>query len=188
MAGRGRPKGSRSKGPGRPAKYTAASFKAAVDRYFRGIATKMPVSGVCNMDGNEIERVYYVIPPTISGLCLALGIDRRTWQNYADPTKHGGTEERPSAYARVCEDVKLRIEAYLNEQLLTREKSLQGIIFNLSNNYGWAEKHEHSQVVEFGEKTRETMAQNLTMDEKFALLREAAAEIAEAEDHGEEDE
>ena len=178
---------------GRPRKYTAAKFREAVDKYFRSISTLVPVMGIdgenaLDMDGNEIVRTAYAVPPTVSGLCLKLGIDRRTWANYADPEKHGGTKEKPSAYAKVCDDVKLRIEAYLNEQLLVREKSVQGVIFNLSNNFGWSEKHEHSQRVELGEETRKVVAQNLTLDEKFALIREAAAEIADTAETGHEDE
>lgn len=175
---------------GRPRKLTAAQFRSAVDQYFRSISTLVPVMGIdgenaLDMDGNAIVRTAYVIPPTISGLCLKLGIDRRTWANYADPLKNGGKPDKPSAYSRVCDDVKLRIEAYLNEQLLTREKSVQGVIFNLSNNFGWAEKREHSQRVELGEETRKVVAQNLTLDEKFALIREAAAQIGETDDHEE---
>lgn len=162
---------------GRPKKYTAKAFRDAVEAWFRSITVEAYDEAVLNLDGEPILRRTYAKPPTISGLCLALGIDRSTWQNYADPEKN-------PKHAPICEDVRLRIEAYLEEQLLTREKSLQGIIFNLQNNYGWRERHEHAQTVELGAKTREVVAQNLTMDEKFALIREAAAEIAEA-DHGE---
>ena len=174
------------KSVGRPKKYSAEKLAGAVERYFRSISMLVPLTdalgdNILDVDGNPIVIRKYVIPPTISGMCLRLGIDRRTWLNYADPIKNGGKPEKPSALSRVCDDVKLRIEAYLEEQLLIREKSLQGIIFNLQNNYGWAEKHEHSQRVELGEETRKIVSQNLTLDEKFALIREAAAEIGAAE-------
>ena len=174
------------KGVGRPKKYSAEKLAYAVERYFRSISVLQPLQGedgenVLDCDGNPIVIRRYVIPPTISGLCLRLGIDRRTWLNYSNPILNGGTAERASALSRVCDDVKLRIEAYLNEELLRREKSVQGIIFNLSNNYGWAEKHEHNQRVELGEETRKIVSQNLTLDEKFALIREAAAELGEPE-------
>jgi hypothetical protein len=174
---------------GRPRKYTAKQFRDAVKRWFDKITTLVPMmdpmgENILDMDGNPVVRKAYVIPPTVSGLCLELGIDRKTWQNYADPLKNGGKPDKPSAHSKVCDDARLRIEAYLEEQLLTREKSLQGIIFNLQNNYGWSERHEHSQRVELGEETRKVVAQNLTLDEKFALIREAAAEITETEDNG----
>lgn len=88
----------------------------------------------------------YVVPPSIAGLCLQLGIDRSTWQNYADPALH-------PELADVAAEARARIEAYLEQELLTREKGLQGIIFNLQNNYGWRQKQE----VELGEKTRSSM-------------------------------
>jgi len=169
---------------GRPKKYSAREFEEAVEAWFRSITMETLDEHALNLDGEPILRRAYAVPPTISGLCLQLGIDRKTWQNYADPLRNGGSERKPSAHSRICEDVRLRIEAYLEEQLLTREKSLQGIIFNLQNNYGWSEKHEHSQRVELGEETRKVVAQNLTLDEKFALIREAAAEITETEDNG----
>lgn len=178
--------GMAKKAAGRPRKYTSGQFREACRRYFTKITTLVPMidalgQNILDIAGNPVIRKAYAIPPTISGLCLELHIDRKTWLNYSDPEKNRTAKEeaegRPSAYSEVCDDVKLRIEAYLEEQLLIREKSLQGIIFNLQNNYGWSEKHQHSQVVEIGEKTREVMAQNLTMDEKFALIREAAMEL-----------
>ena len=150
---------------GRPKKYMAAQFRKEVERYFNSITTGEVCGEVLTLDGEPLTRIVYVEPPTISGLCLALGIDRSTWQNYADPNKN-------PAHAKVCDHVRLRIEAYLERELLTRERSVQGIIFNLSNNFGWSEKHEHKQQFELGEKTREVIAQNLTLDEKFALIRE----------------
>ena len=87
---------------------------------------------MANDDGEPIEYIEYVRPPCISGLCLYLGIDRSTWSNYAhDP-------ECREAYALARE----RIEAYLEEQLLTRRKGIQGVIFNLQNNYGWRQRQD----------------------------------------------
>lgn len=171
---------------GRPRKYTAQQFEEDANTYFDSISSYEPLMDaenrtVLNKNGLPIFRVVYMVPPTISGLCLALGIDRSTWQNYADKDKN-------PAHAKVCERIRLKIEAYLEEQLLTRERSVQGIIFNLSNNFGWAERHEHSQRVELGEETRKVVAQNLTLDEKFALIREAAAEITQEQDGGNGDE
>ena len=185
--------GVAKKGVGRPKKYSAEKLAYAVERYFRSISVLQPLldedgKNVLDCDGDPIVIRRYVIPPTISGLCLRLGIDRRTWLNYSNPILNGGTAERASALSRVCDDVKLRIEAYLNEELLRREKSVQGVIFNLSNNYGWSEKHQHEQRVELGEETRKVVSQNLTLDEKLRLIREAAAEIGEPEPGGEDPE
>ncbi len=82
-------------------------------------------------------------------------------------------------------EARARIEAYLEQELLTREKGLQGIIFNLQNNYGWRQKQE----VELGEKTRSSMgAGELRIADKLALLAEErdALLMTEREDDGEE--
>lgn len=68
---------------------------------------------------------------------------------------------------------------------MTREKGLQGIIFNLQNNYGWRQKQE----VELGEKTRSSMgAGEMRIADKLALLAEErdALLMTEREDDGEE--
>lgn len=120
----------------------------------------------------------YVVPPSDCRTVPQLGIDRSTWQNYADPTLH-------PELADVAAEARARIEAYLEQELLTREKGLQGIIFNLQNNYGWRQKQE----VELGEKTRSSMgAGELRIADKLALLAEErdALLMTEREDDGEE--
>lgn len=133
---------------GRPKKYTKKKLREETERYFRSISRTIlardDTGGIIrNDDGDEIQLLQYVVPPSIAGLCLQLGIDRSTWQNYADPALHPELED-------VAAEARARIEAYLEQELLTREKGLQGIIFNLQNNYGWRQKQE----VELGEKTR----------------------------------
>ena len=71
------------------------------------------------------------------------------------------------------------------EDVSEMEKGLQGIIFNLQNNYGWRQKQE----VELGEKTRSSMgAGELRIADKLALLAEErdALLMTEREDDGEE--
>lgn len=160
-------------GMGRPKKYTDKSFEEAVERYFASISTTVPArdgnGNVLRSDGGEpISVRVYAVPPTISGLCLSLGIDRSTWQNY------GNREEEPNK-ARVVMAARARMEAYLEEQLLTREKSVQGIIFNLQNNYGWKNKVE----MEIGEETRKSGIGSMSLEEKMAAIREAARNMNE---------
>ncbi|MBQ9702998.1 MAG: hypothetical protein IJV68_00460, partial [Clostridia bacterium] len=87
-----------------------------------------------NDDGEVIMIQRFVRPPTISGLCLNLGIDRSTWQNYCDREKH-------PEFAEITMMTSGVIESYLEEELLIRSKP-QGVIFNLQNNYGWKEKKD----------------------------------------------
>lgn len=168
---------------GRRKKYTKKSLKLEIDRYFNSIsrtiqAIEMVDSGrrdergrpifkqapIKNNEGNPIMVTEYVVPPSVSGLCLHLGIDRSTWQNYR--------AESPE----ITEEARARIEAYLEGELLTRKKSVQGIIFNLQNNYGWREKRE----VELGEETRRAAACSMSPKEKLELIM--AAKVAEEED------
>lgn len=156
-------------GVGRPKKYTKKGLEKAVEKYFSSISR--------DADG-EAWAAEYKRPPTVSGLCLYLGVDRSTWQNYADRELHPEFQEI-TAYA------KMRMEAYLEEQLLTREKNVQGLIFNLQNNYGWREKRE----VELGGESRKAVssgaqAQSMSIAEKVALLAEQRKALKELEGAG----
>lgn len=122
---------------GAPKKYkTPAAFRRAVEKYFAGISTVLAVEDpygkpIKNADGEIIRKLVYAVPPSIEALSLSLGFTERTWDNY---------KER-EGYAEICEDAKLRIKAYLVEQLNMRERP-QGIIFNLQNNFQMAEKRD----------------------------------------------
>lgn len=125
------------KSRGRPRKYkTPGQLRRAIEGYFGDISAVMTVTDelgkvVKNVNGEEITRLVYLVPPSIQSLCLHLGITERTWSNYSDDPM---LEE-------ICEDAKLRVKAYLMEQLNLRERP-QGIIFNLQNNYEMREKRE----------------------------------------------
>ncbi len=139
-----------------------------MEQYFHSISGMREAQNgvgqpILNDEGEPIRVRVYAVPPTISGLCLYLGIDRSTWQNYANG------EDEPKK-AKVVHAARARIEAYLEEQLLTREKSVQGIIFNLQNNYGWKNKTE----VEIGAETRKSAIESMSLSEKMAAIREAA--------------
>jgi len=176
---------------GKPRAYgTAAALRRAVNTYFDGICRMVPITRmewtgdftqkglpiyeprpVLDLNGQPLEKLEYIVPPSEAALCLALGISMRTWENYQEKE---GFEE----YAEVIRQAKLRIVAYLLEQSMVREKGVTGIIFNLSANYGLSEKKE----LELGRETRKVInADTMTMDEKLALVRRAAAAAAEIE-------
>lgn len=152
---------------GAPRKYeSAATLAKAVNKYFRSICYVTHVRNVAgeivhNVDGEPIERIAFAVPPTVPGLCVALGITPRTWRNYCDAEKH-------PEFGEITSGTMALIESWLAEQLVSREKSVQGIIFNLKNNYGWSEKIE----IEAGEKTRATMsgASGMSIEDKMAYL------------------
>lgn len=152
---------------GAPRKYDSANaLSKAINQYFRSICYEDYIrdgigNPLLNLDGEPIKRTFFAVAPTIPAMCLALGITPRTWRNYCDEKKH-------PEFAKVTSMTMAVLEAWLAHESVTREKSLQGILFNLKNNYGWSEKIE----IEAGEKTRATMsgASGMSTEEKIAYL------------------
>lgn len=176
---------------GKPRAYaTAAALRRAVNVYFSGISRLVPVTRmewngdftqkgapiyeprvVLDVNGKPLQRLEYTVPPSEAALCLALGISMRTWENYQEKE---GFED----YNDVIRQAKLKIMAYLLEQSMVREKGVTGILFNLSANYGMSEKKE----LELGKETRKAIStEGMSMDDKLALVRRAAAAAAEIE-------
>lgn len=142
--------------PGRPRVYeTPEELLRAVEDYFGRISrtvdvTELVDSGkkdsdghaiyvpvkVQNDDGEVIRRVEFLVPPSITDLCLELGITKQTWVNYRNR----------EGYRQVAEWAKTRVESYLRRESLTRTKGLQGVIFNLEQNFKDEEKKEHRPV------------------------------------------
>ena len=158
---------------GRPRKYgSAKALIDAVIAYFDSISyTEVMMRDgepVLSDGGRPIKFRVYVRPPTVGGLCIYLGIDRSSWNNYCDKELHPEFEDITN-YARTL------MESYLEEQLVLREKSTQGIQFNLENNFGWKKKKE----VEIGAETRASMDKMsaMTLDEKMAAIRAAAIDM-----------
>lgn len=162
---------------GRKKKYpNGKALKAACDQYFDSISYDMPefLGGepLLNRLGEQVVRRAWAVPPTLSGLCNRLGISRDTWAVYS------ADEE----YSDACKAAKAVIEEYLEAELSVREKSVQGLIFNLQNNYGWSgEKRE----VELGERAKAAAdAANMTIADKLALIGEVAEALGGKSDDG----
>ncbi len=169
---------------GRPPKYTKKRLEEAVMKYFDSIsyevdAVNMKGETIYNKLGEPVKKLYYASPPSKLDLCLYLGIDRGTWLNYSNHDEHPELKD-------ITDYVHLRCEAYLASELVSREKGVDGIKFNLSNNYGWSAKRE----VEVGEKTRKALSiDTMSMAEKLALLKSASADMGdEYEDFSDESE
>ena len=98
---------------GRPKKYTSVNkMQEDIDKYFKKCDEK-----------NE--------PYTITGLAIALNLDRKTINNYA----------KDSEFFPTIKKAKLRVEEYLEKKLLLNG-SPTGVIFNLKNNFDWKDKQE----------------------------------------------
>lgn len=172
---------------GRKQKYSRKTLEQAVERYFLSITRTVPVTEkvdtgkrdgkghviyesqpVRNNLGEEATVTEYIVPPTIEGLCAALGIHRSTWAEYCDPELH-------PEFTDTTTRARGRMRAWNEEQLLIR-KDVKGIIFNLQNNYGYAERRQ----VELGERAGRVMAAaTMPMGERKELLEQIAREFAE---------
>lgn len=172
---------------GRPRKYNGKKLQKAVERYFQRITTEQTVTvpretgekdkyghdvvelvPAVNQLGEELTETVYLIPPTIGGLCIYLGISGSTWAEYA------GEEE----FSETVTYARGRIKAYLQQELLTRPgRDVKGIMFDLQNNHGYREKVDVS--------TRE---QELAMQEKELKIKKLEAELERMQEgsHGKE--
>jgi len=178
---------------GRPRKYTERTLRKAVNAYFRGITRTITIrervqteekddhghwiytlEDVRNDDGEPVRVRQFVVPPTVGGLCEALGIHRSTWADYCDREKYPEFQE-VTAWARET------MQHYLESELLGRDgKNLKGVIFSLQNNFGMSEK----KTVELGPKASLAVAAAGAEEraEILKLLEEAAKEEHGASD------
>ncbi len=131
-------------------KYTPRTLGKAVQWYFDSISRDEPVverkptgeldkyghpvyadEPVMNRLGQPLVRLVFLEPPTVSAMCLALGIHRSTWADYCQDEKFSDT----TSYAQGV------MRAWNENQLLTRPgKDIPGIKFNLENNYGYRDR------------------------------------------------
>lgn len=111
-----------------------AELRRAVEAYFSGISCERCVTGdkgepLLNHRGEEITELYYAVPPTVSGMCRALGISTRTWQNYADPDKH-------PEFAEIAAFVHTALMDYLEGESLRRKTAVQGVLYQMEKEDG----------------------------------------------------
>src|SRR6056297_856811 len=111
---------------GRPKKYTSVKqMEKDIEKYFQSCIKQIK-------DPEAGEITYKQIRPfTITGLALALNMDRRTLLNY----------EKDDKFFPTIKKAKLKCENFAEEQLF-KSGTVSGVIFNLKNNYGWKDKQE----------------------------------------------
>ena len=115
---------------GRPLKFeTPEELENAVNQYFAECEVK--------------EK-----PKTMSGLALALEIDRKTLVNYSNKDE----------YFHTIKKARQIVEQQNEEMLVSGKGNATGIIFNMKNNFGWVDKTEQENrvilkqaLVEFGD-------------------------------------
>jgi hypothetical protein len=124
---------------GRPLSYkTVEELQAAVDLYF-------DTDAYIEVGGEDKAKMY---APTMSGLALSLGVDRKTITNYANRDEFFPTIKK----------ARTRVEVALEQRLYGN--NVTGIIFNLKNNFDWSDKQEIKQ--ETTHKIEESLAERLT--------------------------
>lgn len=101
---------------GRPRRWQdAEAFDAAINAFFA--------------DCDRLGKPY-----TITALALHLGLTRRQLIEYA--------ENAPEPLRNSIKHARARCEAWVEQQLLTRDKQVVGHIFWLKNNAGWRDVQE----------------------------------------------
>lgn len=113
---------------GRPAKYTNPDdMQALIHLYFLDCKKNREAE---KDDLGEVKDVITPdLHPTVTGLALVLDLTRQGLINYE------GKEE----FIDTVRKAKTRIEAYNEQGLL---QSVNGVIFNLKNNFNWKDKQE----------------------------------------------
>jgi hypothetical protein len=102
---------------GRPLKYkTPEEMQEVIDKYF--------ADNRYDTDSGIVKRY------TMSGLALALGMDRRTLVDYAHRDE----------FLPTVKSARQEVENCLEEHLFGN--GVTGVIFNLKNNFGWKDKTE----------------------------------------------
>lgn len=95
-----------------------SQLEAAIENYFDS-RTSYRMVPVGKQDGEMVyEREEFMRPPTISGLALALGIDRRTLYRYAN-----GEGTRGDELSHAIGRARLRAAEWWEEALAVREAS-----------------------------------------------------------------
>ena len=86
---------------------------------------------VLNNAGEQIKTTNYLEIPSITALCLDIGITRETWSQYA----------KQKGFSDSIKRAKAKIEKYNIEQLYV-PKIATGVIFNLKNNFEWRDQQD----------------------------------------------
>ena len=93
-------------------------------------------------DANGEPLIGQVRAYSIPGLCLYLGISRKTFYNYM----RGGRDGiYPIEFALVCEYAMQRVEDYYAQQLMTKDGQ-RGAQFALQCAYGWRTPKEKAEI------------------------------------------
>lgn len=88
-----------------------------------------------------------ILPPTMQGLAIALGIDRDTLLRYSKQAEFYGTIK--GARDKVCH--------WVEKELLFRSTNVTGLIFWLKNNAGWKDEQHQRHSFDFSKLSDEEL-------------------------------
>jgi hypothetical protein len=111
---------------GRPRSYTPNELEEKIVEYFQYVEDENKQRNLRRFEGVKAK------PYTISGICVFLDIHMDTWCEYAKLPEYEDSIKR----------AKMRVMNYVEEGSLTGALNTIGAIFNLKNNFGWADKIE----------------------------------------------
>ena len=102
-----------------------------LDKYGHKVFKMVPAK---NGRGEEIQRIVYLVPPTVGGLCEHIGVSNSTWSRYC-------SEELHPKFAEVTEWAMDRIKNWISAELVVRpDKMTKGILRELEANHHVTEK------------------------------------------------
>jgi|TARA_R110000851_G_scaffold59523_2_gene137743 hypothetical protein len=111
---------------GQPKKFNSVDEVIAImDKYFNDQDVDKMTPSAWFMNGEELE-----FRPTMSGLAMALNVSRQTLVNYSYKEEYFDT-------IRKARDI---VQTTLEQRLYGN--NVTGLIFNLKNNFGWADKSD----------------------------------------------
>ena len=120
---------------GRPKLYTSVDEVAEIiEEYFDYCDNRIQHIYSAKADG--VIEVMNPAPYTMSGLALALDMDRRSLLNYS----------KDEQFFPTIKKAREKVEADIEERMNDKQTFTPGLIFNAKNNFGWVDqtKVEHS--------------------------------------------
>ena len=152
---------------GRPPKWQdPEKLKAAIDAYFADCDTRIITKKV--VQKGEIVEVPTPLPYTVIGLANALGVDRRTINNYRESDK----------FFPIIASARARIEEQNLAMGLIGAHDSRIAALNLASNYGYSEKSSQEDPQEARAKLLVELVQALPPDLISALRGRLMGEIA----------
>jgi len=152
---------------GRPPKYNDPhTLQAAIDEYFKKCDETVIVKQV--VQKGEIVEVPTPLPYTVIGLANALGVDRRTINNYKDS----------DIFFPIIASARARIEEQNLAMGLIGAHDSRIAALNLASNYGYSEKSASEDPQEARAKLLAELVQALPPDLISALRGRLMGELA----------